>query len=461
MFKKLLIIALILLSSPYISNAQNNNFCSQKERYYQIILSEISRGNTSLLDNLPECFKQDRNLIMKILMINPNLFQFASEIIHQDKIFIQRAIKIDSEILRFVAPEVKSDENFMENAIYINRDSLKYCSWSLLDNKLFMKRMIDLDSENYQYASDRIKSMADFVIPVLSDNGSQLEFSPPNVKANIDMIKLAIKSDRKALSFANPQLAKNEELIKLATNDSPFNIVNFNEFIAKNYISIHPKKNLGKFFDNKGKFFSKNKIIDRNFIAKWHKKDSIENNQYSQMDEVWSIVSIENRNFQSRWKDDFKNYPDLIKKIEKFFVKRKISAEIIDELRVNYLWKIKDNPQTIAFNLYSLSPSTDDLLSNNFVNVTSITAIAQKQGDKWQLSMIDIIFNRELKVDPVFSAGHKKYILWDLYKNNINDNNPKIIFKVEDAVNDYLEIFEEQINGKYRSIYKSHPISKL
>ena len=44
---------------------------------------------------------------------------------------------------------------------------------------------------------------------------------------------------------------------------------------------------------------------------------------------------------------------------------------------------------------------------------------------------------------------------------NENDKNPKIIFKIEGAVSDYMELYEEQINGKYRLTLKSKPISKF
>jgi hypothetical protein len=462
MLKKLFAIAIFLHFFGNFALANKPNFCQEREKYYQIILNEISKEDSNFIDKLPECFKQDRNLIIKALAIDPNQFQFTSEIIHNDKLFIKRAIKINADILKFVSPEVKSDENFMEDAIYINRDSLKYSSWSLLDNKLFMKKMIDLDSGNYQFASDRIKSMVDFAQPVLADNGSQLQFAPPNVKANREMVKLAIESDRSAIEFANPKIANEPEIIALAKNEKLFsNLDDFNQYIEKNYIIYHDKKNLGKIFANKALLFGENKLIDRNLITKWNKKTTIERNNDGQPNEIWNLINLENRNFQNRWKDDFTEFPDLVKKIEKFFAKRKIAPEIIEDLRTTYLWKIKNKPQTIAFNLYSLYSSTDDILTNNFVNVTSLTAIAQKHKDKWQISIIDVIFNREIKIDPVFSGGHKKYILWDLFKINENDKNPKIIFKIEGEVNDYMELYEEQINGKYRLILKSKPISKF
>ena len=69
--------------------------------------------------------------------------------------------------------------------------------------------------------------------------------------------------------------------------------------------------------------------------------------------------------------------------------------------------------------------------------------------------MIEAIFDSETKVDSIYRNGHKKYILWDLFKTNKNDKNPKIIFKVEDAMIDYFEVFARQNNQKYRIIFST------
>jgi len=80
------------------------------------------------------------------------------------------------------------------------------------------------------------------------------------------------------------------------------------------------------------------------------------------------------------------------------------------------------------------------------------------QEKKWRLSIVDIIFNREIKVDSTYENGHKKYVLWDLYKINENDKSPKLIFKVEDSICDHFQIFKEQPNGRYKIAYQSKKI---
>ena len=46
-------------------------------------------------------------------------------------------------------------------------------------------------------------------------------------------------------------------------------------------------------------------------------------------------------------------------------------------------------------------------------------------------------------------------------KINEKDKNPKLIFKIEDAICDYFQIFGEQSNGRYKPSYQSKKIQCL
>lgn len=437
-------------------------YCQFSNQYYQPIIQELKRGNKDIIENLPDCLIQNKNLIFKILMQDPSQFANLPENLHQDKLFIKRLIKAYPEILKYTPPEIRADEYFMEDVIYINRDSLKYSSWSLLDNKTFMKKMIDLDADNYQYGSDRIKSFEEFSKQALEDNGALLEYATPNVKANKEFIKLAVNSNRESLSFAHPKLSNDPELIELAKNPNPLpSNQDMENYLKTNYTANHHKKNLGMIINNQGKNFPENKIFERNFIAKWGRSFNFEDSRNGNLIEEWKLNPVENRNYNIFWQNDFKEYPELIKKIEKFFAKRRIATEIISNLRATYIWKIKDKPLTLAFNLYGISDSNDDAFFENFINLTSITAIAQEQKQKWQISVLDVTFNREININTAYEYGHKFYQVWDLFRKNEKDNNPKVIYRVHDFISDYFEIFEEQNNGKYRSVFKSKKIQGI
>ena len=99
--------------------------------------------------------------------------------------------------------------------------------------------------------------------------------------------------------------------------------------------------------------------------------------------------------------------------------------------------------------------SGDDELGPDFANVTSFTAIMQKSKNKWKATVVQVIFDSEVKMDIAFKDGHKKFDLWDLYLVDKKDKNPKVIFKTEERFREFFEIFEEQNGGKYHAVYKT------
>ena len=228
------------------------------------------------------------------------------------------------------------------------------------------------------------------------------------------------------------------------------------DFLRKNYVVEKKKKNLGTTIGNQGKFFLKYQIIDRNYVTKWQRRlDSNDEN----ITEGMRLISADSRNYPILWKEDFHNHPDLTKKIENFFLKHRIDQNTINNLSVTHLWKIKSKPLTFAFNLYLLRDSKDVDLGTGFSDITSLTAIVEKQNKRWEMTVVEVIFDSETKVDVSYQNGHKKYIVWDIYKNDKDDKNPKIIFKVEDHFKEYFEIFEEQKGGKYQMIYRFDSVS--
>ena len=65
----------------------------------------------------------------------------------------------------------------------------------------------------------------------------------------------------------------------------------------------------------------------------------------------------------------------------------------------------------------------------------------QKSKNKWKATVVQVIFDSEVKMDIAFKDGHKKFDLWDLYLVDKKDKNPKVIFKTEERFREFFEIF--------------------
>lgn len=581
----LVLLVIVTLNCKTIFAQQPNplikktDLCQNTKLYHQTILNEIITGNYSNFDNLLPCFKNDRALIMKAVMLDYELFSYANPDLHQDLNFIKRLVKINPLVLKLCPLEVRSNLSFMEEMTYIDREALRFASWGLLDNKPFMTKMIEFDSQNYKFASDRLRSSLELAEIAFKDNGLMLKYAPYPLKNDEKFVKLAIESDARALEFASKKLREDKKLIELA-NDQNQNIdlEKLKQFIFKHYYQKSNKKNLDDEIVNQAKFHSKKQIFNRNFITKWQKKLGEIDPVHRNFKEEWKLINAESKNYQNNFKEDLKNYPKLIEKITNFLTKHRVDINTIDNLKTTFLWKVSDKPLTLAFNIYFLRDSADNDLGSEFANITSLTIIAsdnskpteknnnsekklennnnqqqdindidnnktfnyqklfelianqdqtrsnynneddfedeeeiskialtaeenqeddivndQKKSDKepkkdsqantkkpekkkttnpkksnkianeikenkdtkWSLSVIEAIFDSETKVDSIYRNGHKKYILWDLFKSEKNDKNPKIIFKVEDAMNDYFEVFARQNNGKYKIIFST------
>jgi hypothetical protein len=433
--------------------------CARAKEYHEQILIQVRAKNPQAISYLPECFKLDRKLILKATILDPSQFQNASEILREDENFIRRLLKVNPEVLKYISPKLRTNQTFMQKATYINRDALQYADPSLLDNILFMRKMINFDSQNYKFASQRLREIKEFAQMAFSDDGLLLAYAPDSVKNDKALAKIALLSNSQAFSYLSEALKLDEELEKLSHQKTSIESkADLEKFLQKNYVKKDDGRNIGNVVSNQAKFFKKNLIISRNYITKWQRNLQIDDAKFK---EDFHLITASSRNYPALWKEDFKKYPDLVKKIQNFFERRNVDEIAIKNLSTSYLWRVKNKPLTLAFNLYLLRDSSDIELGPQFANVTSLTAVAQKRGKEWHLSVIEVIFDSEITVDVDYENGHKKYVLWDLYTVDKKDENPKIIFKVEDRFGETFEVFEEQSGGKYRLIDRYVPNLKV
>ncbi len=419
-------------------------------------LSAVKEKDPDAIKSLGNCLKYNHKLLFQACLIDPSQLAKADNIFRSDENFVYRLVKVNPEILKYIAPELKRDPHFIEESTYLSRDALKYADPALLDSRPFMERMIKYDSKNYIYASTRIKETPEIAAQAFLDDGLLLMYAPPSIQNDRKMVEIAVKSNISALEYTSRDL-KNDMTILMLAGPKPveFDKEAARKFLLANYITEEKHRNIGAIIDKKTKFFKNHRLINRNYITKWQRGFEFNGRN---LQENLHLITAESRNNPARWADDLKKYPDLVKKIKNFLAQRHTDRDTIENLSLTYLWKIKDKSPTLAFNLYLLRDSDDSELGPEYVSVTSLTVIAQKVDKEWRLSIVEVIFDNEIKADVAYENGQKKYILQDLYVENKFDKNPKLLFRVEDKFKEYFEIFSEQKGGKYKMIYRFDPL---
>jgi len=444
------------LASPIFRGIDEES-CLIDEKYVNIILEEVRKGNDNAISSLSGCLRTNHKLIFRACFIDPSQLSKAEKMFQDDENFIIRLVKVKPEILIYASKRLKSDKSFIERASYINRDSIRYADQSLLNDRIFMKKMVENDSRNYMFGSEFIKKDREISRLAFQDDGKLIIYAPENIKEDIELVKIALNSTLEPLDMLDSSIRNNSEIISLVKQkNNEFSKEKLEKFLRDKYVRQGDKKYIGYYIDRSFKIHKKNTILDRKYVVKWQKYYKFNDNNYlSQENKLITAVS---RNYPNSWKDDLLKYPTLVKKIENFFIRRHVDKDTIDNLLLTYLWKIPGDTDSLGFNLYLLRESRDKELGSDYVNVTSLTAIANNFNGEWKISVIDAIFDNEIKTEISYRNGHKRYFLQDLYFEDAKDKKVKIIFRVEDRLKDYFEIYTKDSGNKYHLTYRIDPV---
>jgi len=445
----------LLICSQQNSNANEKSTIlacdiSPEETLY--LLNQTRADNKPPIRAMDDCKKTNRNFFAQIIDINPNYFEFAADILKDDEVFIGKFVTMHPEILKYASTRLINDHSFMFRMARTYQDALKYASPKLINNKGFVTQMIQINPRNFAHVSERLQDDEALALSTLKDSGKMLKFASSRLQDNKKVVMQAIQSYSLAINFASEKLHKDPQIKKLSSKINYNFINNFDDFLRENYggLKVGPEGSRGYHIVNMAKFFPEKQITYHPYITKWEEvyKNGVKTDE----------IRLETKSINDGgWKVDFSDYPELIKEIENIFITNGVDQNTIDALNTVSLWKISDQPKVIAFDLYLLRHINSGYLRSNTSNVVSFTAIARQtviKNKKWEMNVVDAIFDADLKMDVSYQNGHRRYKIWDAYLIDKNDKDPKILFKVEDKDGEYFDLFVKQLNNRYVSIYK-------
>ncbi|MFT6105841.1 MAG: hypothetical protein ACJA0S_000589 [Rickettsiales bacterium] len=448
------LIIFIIITLPSQSYSANKKItpCNITIRETAYLLDKAEKGDKVYIRALEICKKSNRELFSKLINIDPYYFKFASKDLKNDEVFISKFVTMNPDILKYTSSKLLGNEHFMTKMTRLFPNALKYSAPELMNKRGFVKNMVRMNPRNFSYASYRLQDDKEIALLALKKSGKMLKFASDRLKDDEEIVIQAIESFNLSIDFSSDRLQKKPKIKKLASQIDYSFIEKLDNFLKKNYggLGVGPKSSRGYHIVNMALYFDKNNINYNPYVTKW---EQVYKNGIGTNDIMLDTKSVND----GGWKVDFDEYPELIKEIEKIFYRSKIDQNTIDALNAVSLWKVSTKPLVLAFNLYLLRKINDPYVGKEASNIILLTAIAKKidQTDKaWEISIVDVIFDANLKMDVRYPSGHRRYKIWDIYTEDENDKNPKILFKVEDANSEYFELFSKQINNRYASIYK-------
>jgi hypothetical protein len=469
-------------------DSQNYKYGSDRIRSIKEIAQNAIKDNGMMLKFANFSLKNDEDFVKEAIQSDSDSLQFASKRIRNDINFIKLAedenSKIDQEKIKkfinkhyFIADSKKNlpdkianQAKFHENKIIFNHQYLT--KWQkkfqeidpIFHNYKEEWNLVGVDNRNYQtnFKTD-LQSFPKLVEKIV--NFLKKHRIDDNTIDNIKTTFLWKISD-KPLTFAiniyfirdssdndlNDQYSNVTSLTLVVSDTSkPITATEEKQISVKNNLKNKNKVNLSKTNKNKQSLTKtiKNNVELANSAPSLDLKNpeleiDPENNPDNddEFDDLPHQLTDEENQQDDDLNIDSKNKKD-------------------DDKNIKSSKKPKNKNDKSSQNLKPSDQKNDkkDLKSSQEIpnkNSSKKTPkILENPNAKWNLSVIEAIFDSEIKMSEIFPNGHKKYVLWDLFKTSKTDKNPLLIFLVEDEFTNYFEIYARQKNHKYKLIFDS------
>ncbi len=469
-------------------DSQNYKYGSDRIRSIKEIAQNAIKDNGMMLKFANFSLKNDEDFVKEAIQSDSDSLQFASKRIRNDINFIKLAedenSKIDQEKIKkfinkhyFIADSKKNlpdkianQAKFHENKIIFNHQYLT--KWQkkfqeidpIFHNYKEEWQLVGVDNRNYQtnFKTD-LQSFPKLVEKIV--NFLKKHRIDDNTIDNLKTTFLWKISD-KPLTFAiniyfirdssdndlNDQYSNVTSLTLVVSDTSkPITATEEKQISVKNNLKNKNKVNLSKTNKNKQSLTKtiKNNVELANSAPSLDLKNpeleiDPENNPDNddEFDDLPHQLTDEENQQDDDLNIDSKNKKDDDKNIKSSKKPKNKNDKSLQNLKPS---DKKNDKKDLK--------SSQEIPNKNSSKKTP--KILENPNAKWNLSVIEAIFDSEIKMSEIFPNGHKKYVLWDLFKTSKTDKNPLLIFLVEDEFTNYFEIYARQKNHKYKLIFDS------
>ena len=171
--------------------------------------------NTKWFSLISDDIKNDSEVIIKLVRINPSYLKYASEDLRNNKEIVLESVKENGNSLQYVYENFKKDREIVLAAVQQNSNALVYASEDLKNNKEIVLVAVKNYGWSLIYASEGLKNNRKIVLEAVKQNGNSLEYASENLKKDREIVLEAVKRHGNALKYASNELRNDEKFLLL------------------------------------------------------------------------------------------------------------------------------------------------------------------------------------------------------------------------------------------------------
>ena len=174
----------------------------------------------SELENLPDEFKKDKDVVLAAIKQGGSNIQYADESLKKDKEIVLEAVKQEGYALEYAGESLKKDREIVLEAVKQYANALEYADESLKQDKEIVLAAVKNYGAAFEYADESLKQDKEIILIAIKDYGAALEYADDSLKKDKEIVLIAVKQDGNALQYADDSLKKDKEIVREAVRRS-------------------------------------------------------------------------------------------------------------------------------------------------------------------------------------------------------------------------------------------------
>ena len=169
---------------------------------------QLAIRNIKELENFPDKFKKDKQVMSAVISVNSSAIKFADESLKKDRSFILNLVHTWSDILKYADKSLRKDKSIVLKAAKNWSSALEFADESLKKDRSFVLELVKQGGFSLFYVDKIFRKDRLIVKEAVTNDGGSLELVDESFKKDKSIVNLAIKSYGTALQYAHSKLKK-------------------------------------------------------------------------------------------------------------------------------------------------------------------------------------------------------------------------------------------------------------